>query len=279
MGTGYVPGGLSDPAAVPVVTSGSGSGGSSSAGSTAQVAKDQAKDVAGGAAQSAQHVAAVAKDQVGQVTAEAGNQVKNLVGQAQSELSSQASSQQQRLAGGLRTVSDQLRSMAQNSQESGVATDLAHQAAGRIGDIAGWLENRDPQGVLEEVRSFARRRPGAFLAIALGAGVIAGRLARGLKEGTSSDQGQSSGYQGAQGYQAGGYPTGGYQTGGYQTGGYQTGGYQAGYPAGGYQAGAPATGYQAGYGAPSSATAPGVGTAGYPGALPDDAARSSWGSQ
>jgi hypothetical protein len=34
--------------------------------------------------------------------------------------------------------------------------------------------------VLDEVRSFARQRPGAFLAIALGAGILAGRLARGL---------------------------------------------------------------------------------------------------
>jgi hypothetical protein len=34
--------------------------------------------------------------------------------------------------------------------------------------------------VLDEVRAFARRRPGAYLAIAAGAGLLTGRLARGL---------------------------------------------------------------------------------------------------
>ncbi len=148
--------------------------------SVKDVAKDQAASVAGGASDAAQHVAGVAKEQAGQVTAEAGRQVKQLVGQAQSELSSQAQTQQQRAASGLRSVGEQLSSMAQGSEQSGVATDLAAQAADRVHQIAGWLENRDPASVLEEVRVFARRRPGAFLAIALGAGVLAGRVARGL---------------------------------------------------------------------------------------------------
>src|SRR4029077_10670527 len=45
---------------------------------------------------------------------------------------------------------------------------------------AGWLADRDPGALLDEVRSFARRKPGTYLAIALGAGVLAGRLTRGL---------------------------------------------------------------------------------------------------
>ena len=49
----------------------------------------------------------------------------------------------------------------------------AHQAAG-------WLADRDPGSLLDEVRSFARRKPGTYLAIAMGAGVLAGRLTRGL---------------------------------------------------------------------------------------------------
>jgi len=36
------------------------------------------------------------------------------------------------------------------------------------------------------VRSFARRKPGAYLAIALGAGVLAGRLTRGLTSSSDS---------------------------------------------------------------------------------------------
>ena len=148
--------------------------------STADVAKDQASNVAGGAADAAGHVADVAKDQVGQVTAEAGRQVKQLLGQAQSELSTQAQAQQEKLAGGLHSVGDQLKAMANNSDEPGLATDLAHQAADKAHQFAGWLDQRDPGSVLNEVRSYARQRPGTFLAIALGAGLVAGRLARGL---------------------------------------------------------------------------------------------------
>ena len=42
------------------------------------------------------------------------------------------------------------------------------------------MADRDPGALLDEVRSFARRKPGTYLAIALGAGVLAGRLTRGL---------------------------------------------------------------------------------------------------
>jgi len=148
--------------------------------STAAVAKDQAASVAGGAADAAQHVAGVAKDQVGQVAAEGGRQARELLGQAKSELSGQAQVQQDRVAGGLRALGVQLSSMAESSQDRGVATDLAAQAAEKAHQLAGWLEQRDPGSVLDEVRSFARHRPGAFLAIALGAGVVTGRLVRGL---------------------------------------------------------------------------------------------------
>jgi hypothetical protein len=148
--------------------------------STADVAKNQAATVASGAADAAKDVAGTVKEQASQVTAEAGKQVRQLWGQAQSELTEQASTQQQRLAGGLRDLGDQLRSMAQRSDQSGVAVDVAHQAADKAHQVADWFDNRDPGSVLNEVRRFARQRPGTFLAIAVGAGLVAGRLARNL---------------------------------------------------------------------------------------------------
>jgi hypothetical protein len=70
--------------------------------------------------------------------------------------------------------------MARNSEQDGVATDLARQAADKARMAAGWLADRDPGSLLDEVRSFARKKPGTYLALALGAGVLAGRLTRGL---------------------------------------------------------------------------------------------------
>lgn len=148
--------------------------------SAGDVAKDQAASVASGAADAAGNVAEVAKEQVGQVVAEGGRQVRQLMGQAQSELSEQAGQQQQRAAAGLHVLGDQLASMAEASDSQGAVTDLAQQAADKSHQVAAWLEERDPGSVLNEVRAFARHRPGVFLALALGAGVLAGRLARGL---------------------------------------------------------------------------------------------------
>src|SRR4029077_14443993 len=52
--------------------------------------------------------------------------------------------------------------------------------ADKAGQAPGGLAARDPGILLDEVRSFARKKPGTYLAIALGAGVLAGRLTRGL---------------------------------------------------------------------------------------------------
>jgi hypothetical protein len=153
------------------------SGGDSS---TTNVAKEQAGEVADTAKQAGAQVAGTVKDQAGQVTAEAKNQAKQLLSQAQSELSEQAAGTQQRVSEGLHALADELAGMARNSEQDGVATDLARQAADKARQAAGWLGDRDPGSLLDEVRTFARKKPGTYLAIALGAGVLAGRLTRGL---------------------------------------------------------------------------------------------------
>jgi hypothetical protein len=156
------------------------------------VAKDQAADVAGSAKDATAHVATVAKDDATHVATEAKDQARNVLDQARTELGEQAADQQQRVADGLRSLGSELGSMADGSQKPGIATDLAQQASAKVYEVADWLENRDPSSLLSEVRSFARSRPGTFLAIALGAGIAAGRLTRGLKDDSSSSTGTSS---------------------------------------------------------------------------------------
>ena len=148
--------------------------------STTDVAKAQAGEVADTAKQAGAQVADTVKEQAGQVGAEAGKQAKQLLSQAQSEITEQAAATQQRVAEGLHALADELTGMTKNSDQDGPATDLARQAANRAHQAAGWLAARDPGALLDEVRSFARRKPGTYLAIALGAGVLAGRLTRGL---------------------------------------------------------------------------------------------------
>ncbi|WP_254910221.1 hypothetical protein [Micromonospora sp. NBS 11-29] len=63
---------------------------------------------------------------------------------------------------------------------SGPVTELAHQAAERVHGVAGWLEQREPGDLLNEVKSYARRNPGTFLVGAALLGVVAGRLTRNI---------------------------------------------------------------------------------------------------
>lgn len=161
-------------------------------GSTTDTAKDQASSVAHSATQSGQQLAGEAKGEAAEVGREAGRQAKSVLRQGRDQVSQTASDQQQKAAGGLRSIGEELSSMAQSSEQGGLASNLAEQAGSQITSIAGWLENREPAELLEEVKRFARNRPGLFLGIAAGAGLLAGRLTRGMKD-ASSDDGSSTG--------------------------------------------------------------------------------------
>jgi hypothetical protein len=165
------------------------------AGQAAQV-KDTATAQAGQlkdtATTEAGHVAGVAKDEAARVAKEAGSQVRDLYQRTQSELKDQAGEQQQRAAAGLHSLGEELGRMASSQDSPGVASDLVGQAASRVGAVGDWLEGRDPGSLLDEVKSFARRKPGTFIAIAGVAGVLAGRLTRSLASGGSSDTSSTS---------------------------------------------------------------------------------------
>jgi hypothetical protein len=147
---------------------------------TVDVAKEQARGVAQSATGAGARVVGTVKEEAAQVGAEAGRQAKDLFDQSRHEFSTQLGDQQQRLAAGLRSMTADLGSMADSAQRPGLATDLVRQMADRVGSVAGWLEQRDVGDVLTDVKAFARQRPGMFLAMAAGAGMLAGRLTRGL---------------------------------------------------------------------------------------------------
>ena len=184
--------------------------------STADVVKDHAADLSHGSAQAGKHVAGVAREQAADVAAEAGRQGRDLLQQAQHQLEVQTAQGQQRLAKQLLSLSDELHSMAAATSQNGMAADLAQQAATRVHRAGQWLDDRRPREVADEVQSFARRRPAVFLALAVGAGLVAGRLTRGLKAAHDDDSpapangrgpnGPGAGAQWAQPSDLAGYP-------------------------------------------------------------------------
>jgi hypothetical protein len=161
--------------------------------STTDVAKGEAAGVRDTAAQAGRQVAGTAKEQAGEVMSEARDQARTLMDRTRTEVGSHAATQQQRAAESLRSLSGELRSMAGAQNEPGMATDLAQQAADKAGQLASWLADREPGDVLNEVSDFARRRPGVFLALAAGAGVIAGRLTRSMAAGAPGRSASTSG--------------------------------------------------------------------------------------
>jgi hypothetical protein len=214
--------------------------------STKDAAKTEARATGEQVKEGTKHVAEVGKDEAKNVARETGQQAKELWSQTRSQLMDQSSQQQTRVAEGLRSLSDELSSMARGSQQQGVASDLAQQASQRVGDVASWLDQRDPGSLVSELKSFARQRPGMFLATAAAIGLVGGRLSRGLVA-DHQESNAGSGMDATGTYPTGTYPTDTYATGTSPTGTYAgtTGsgvgdvGVAGGYSAAG--AGSPAT--------------------------------------
>ena len=113
------------------------------------------------------------------VAGEARQQVSTLVDQTRGELSKQADERTKQAAGGLRVLADQVDALANGRPaESGPLAGLLGEAHGRVSGFAERLESGGPRQLVDDVSTFARRRPIVFLAAAVGAGFVVGRLAR-----------------------------------------------------------------------------------------------------
>jgi hypothetical protein len=157
----------------------------------ARTAQAEAEAVGGSAAAAAQDVVETAAEQAGHVAGEGIRNVRELLGDLRDELGLQASTQTMRAGELAYTVADDLESMAEGSQQQGAAAEVARSVASQARRVGEFLQSRDPDQLLDEVRLFARRRPGAFLLGAAAAGVVAGRLGRGAagaRSGTSSGE-------------------------------------------------------------------------------------------
>ncbi|MDN5764751.1 MAG: hypothetical protein L0H96_02355 [Humibacillus sp.] len=197
-----------------VSSAGDGRATASEAGSSkTDAAKEQGQQVKDEAVDGGKRVAGVASEQGQSVLSEAGDQAQDLMGQARSQLTEQAVTQQENLTSWLRSLADELHQMVDRGSDqgspgrsdssteqqnhtagsTGVATHAASQAQGRVNEAADWLERHEPGDLIDEATRFARRRPGAFLAIAAVGGLLAGRFTRGLKDDTSTSTEPSPG--------------------------------------------------------------------------------------
>ena len=168
----------------PATTAGSGSQSTTDrAKETKSVAVDEAKNVGQTAAQAGSQVASTAADQAKEVADVTKRQAQDLLQQGRSQVRQQAVGQQQKAAQGLSSLAEELRGLANGTSTGapGPARDLLEQASGKVEEFSTWLQRREPADLLDEVRAFARRKPGMFLLGAAAAGVLAGRMTSGVK--------------------------------------------------------------------------------------------------
>ncbi|GAA0309616.1 apolipoprotein A1/A4/E family protein [Kineococcus aurantiacus] len=151
------------------------------ASAVAGTAKEQASAVAGTAKEQASEVAGTAQQGLSEVVGEARDQVGDLLEGLRQQLSEQSDSVRDRLAEFLREAGSELAGMAEAGGRSGYATQVVRQVGDRASAWGAHLDQHDAPALLDQGRSFARRKPGAFILGALVAGVVAGRLTRGGK--------------------------------------------------------------------------------------------------
>jgi hypothetical protein len=151
---------------------------------------DGAKQAAEVAKEGVQDVAGTAGEQGRQVAREARDQARSVASDLRGSVTNQARTQNKRLAGNLRQAADQFHKMGPDDDSP------AGQVVRRLGDggrrAADYLEDRGPEGLLEDVQDFARRRPGTFLMAAAVAGLVVGRLGRAVLSSSQSGGGSAA---------------------------------------------------------------------------------------
>jgi hypothetical protein len=162
-------------------------GGQSKPAAVAADATSAAADVAATAGDGVKQAAGEVVTQVHEVAGEAKRQLSSVVDQTRAELTAQATARTSQAASGLRTLADQVQALAQGRlQEAGDLAGYLDDARARIATFSTRLDQGGPQALIDDVSSFARRRPVVFLAAAAGAGFLVGRLARAGRAATQS---------------------------------------------------------------------------------------------
>ncbi|MFF4911004.1 hypothetical protein [Streptomyces sp. NPDC001260] len=157
---------------------------------TGETAKSEATATADQARQAAGQIKETVAEQGKAVVGEARHQAGRALDDLRSRTVAEAEEQARRAAGVLRQWSDDIGGLADHAPGDSPARSLAAQISDRGHRAAGYLEKQGVDGVLTDLRHFARRRPGAFLGGALLAGLAVGRLAKVAGKSGQSSSGQ-----------------------------------------------------------------------------------------
>ncbi|MEV5318814.1 hypothetical protein AB0K92_14380 [Streptomyces sp. NPDC052687] len=153
-----------------------------------QTAKEQASAVTGQAGQAAGQVGSTALEQARTVTGEARRQTESAVSDLRERVTQEMEEQARRAAGTVRQWADDLAALADNAPGESPARSLVTQVADGGHRAAEYLDQHGVAGMTENLKGFARRRPGAFLAGAALAGLAVGRMGKAGGKARSAQQ-------------------------------------------------------------------------------------------
>ncbi len=158
----------------------------------ATTAVQEGQEIARTAGSQATDLAETAREQAAQVSAELSNQARTLIDDTRTGIQEQAQTQTQLLADSVRRLGEEARALAEGRPEqAGVLAEYVSQAAERLTNVARQIEERGPEGLIDEVKTLARTRPGTFVLGAAVAGFGAGRAVRASSTGDGGE-GRSS---------------------------------------------------------------------------------------
>jgi hypothetical protein len=115
-----------------------------------------------------------ARTEAQRLSEEAKSQARNVYDEVGGRMREEADSQSRRAAGGLRSLSTELETMA--SSADGAASSWAREGSNRIASFADRLEVEGIDGITSDIQRYARRHPGMFLAATFGAGLVVSRV-------------------------------------------------------------------------------------------------------
>lgn len=157
-----------------------------SEGGSGQQAAEQGRQLADSAKEQARGVQDTAKGEAGRVAEQAKQEGRDLLEEGRSTLKGQAQDQTQRIAGLLQGVGSDLEALLDGrADEAGTIGEYARTLTYQVQRYADQVEQRGFDGVMDDLRRFARQRPGVFLAASAAAGFLAGRVARGARDAQS----------------------------------------------------------------------------------------------
>lgn len=150
-------------------------GGADATPTTADEAKQAAAEATGAARAETEASGASAREDAAATVEEAKERAADAAAKAEAELQDGGAAPQHAVADGLRTAGEKIGSFAKGE---GMVSDLAGKASAGLGQASEWVSQRDPEAMLTEAKSFARRKPWVVAAAGAVALMVLNRLTR-----------------------------------------------------------------------------------------------------